>query len=160
MPKPCSPPSRPGGCPSGAWYIVGNVCAVLFFLLFPSGRFAPRWTRWLAVAFSAFQVSRILFPDVALSFAFPGDDLILGVPGHRGEPGLVPDLFFPQSLLSGTTSPDQVGRLRRDPGHRGNLPLPAAGGPRLDWRRHTYCATPPQNRLYACPFCSSHCPSP
>jgi hypothetical protein len=44
--------------------IVGNVCAVLFFLLFPSGRFAPRWTRWLAVAFSAFQVSGILFPEL------------------------------------------------------------------------------------------------
>jgi hypothetical protein len=42
--------------------IVGNVCVVLFFLLFPSGRFAPRWTRWLAVAYSAFQVSGILFP--------------------------------------------------------------------------------------------------
>src|SRR5215211_1772151 len=44
--------------------IVGNICAVLFFLLFPSGRFAPRWTRWLAVAFSAFQVSNILFPEL------------------------------------------------------------------------------------------------
>jgi len=42
--------------------IVGNVCVVLFFLLFPSGRFAPRWMRWLAVAFSAFQISRNLFP--------------------------------------------------------------------------------------------------
>jgi hypothetical protein len=41
--------------------IVGNVCAVLFFLLFPSGRFAPRWMRWLAVAFCAFQVSRSSF---------------------------------------------------------------------------------------------------
>ena len=40
--------------------IVGNVCAVLFFLLFPSGRFAPRWTRWLAVAFCTFQVTDIL----------------------------------------------------------------------------------------------------
>ena len=44
--------------------IVGNVCAVLFFLLFPSGRFTPRWTRWLAVAFSAFQVTGILFPQL------------------------------------------------------------------------------------------------
>jgi hypothetical protein len=44
--------------------IVGNVCVVLFFLLFPSGRFAPRWTRWLAVAFSAFQVSGVLFPEL------------------------------------------------------------------------------------------------
>jgi hypothetical protein len=43
--------------------IVGNVCVVLFFLLFPGGRFAPRWTRWLAVAFCAFQVSGNLFPE-------------------------------------------------------------------------------------------------
>jgi hypothetical protein len=44
--------------------IVGNVCVVLFFLLFPSGRFAPRWTLWLAVAFSTFQVSGSLFPEL------------------------------------------------------------------------------------------------
>jgi hypothetical protein len=43
--------------------IVGNVCVVLFFLLFPSGRFAPRWMRWLAVAFCAFQIPRNLFPE-------------------------------------------------------------------------------------------------
>src|SRR5215208_1893108 len=40
--------------------IVGNVCVVLFFLLFPSGRFAPRW---LAAAFCGFLVSRSLFPE-------------------------------------------------------------------------------------------------
>jgi hypothetical protein len=44
--------------------VVGLVCSMLFFLLFPSGRFVPRWTRWLAVAFIAFQVSRDLFPDL------------------------------------------------------------------------------------------------
>jgi hypothetical protein len=33
-------------------------------LLFPGGQFVPRWTRWLAVAFSAFLVSRDLFPDL------------------------------------------------------------------------------------------------
>ncbi len=44
--------------------IVGEVCVVLFFLLFPGGRFVPRWTRWLALAFIAFQVSRDLFPDL------------------------------------------------------------------------------------------------
>jgi hypothetical protein len=43
--------------------VVGNVCGVLFFLLFPSGRFAPHWMRWLAVAFCAFQVSRSLFEE-------------------------------------------------------------------------------------------------
>jgi hypothetical protein len=42
--------------------IVGLVCSMLFFFLFPGGRFAPRWTRWLAVAFIAFMVSRDLFP--------------------------------------------------------------------------------------------------
>ena len=42
--------------------VVGNVCVVLFFLLFPSGRFAPPWMRWLAVAFCTFQISRNLFP--------------------------------------------------------------------------------------------------
>ena len=44
--------------------IMGEVCVVLFFLLFPRGRFMPRWTRWLAVAFIAFQVSRDLFPEL------------------------------------------------------------------------------------------------
>ena len=77
-----------------------------------------------------FSSSRHSLSSVVLSFARPGDDLVLGVPGHRGEPGLVADLFFPQSLLSGTTSTDQMGRLRHDAGHRGNLPLPVAGGPR------------------------------
>jgi hypothetical protein len=43
--------------------IVGAVCSVLFFYLFPGGRFAPRWTRWLAVAFIAFSVSGVLFPE-------------------------------------------------------------------------------------------------
>ena len=43
---------------------MGEVCVVLFFLLFPGGSFVPRWTRWLAVAFIAFQVSRDSFPSV------------------------------------------------------------------------------------------------
>jgi len=43
--------------------IVGNVCVILFFLLFPSGRFEPRWTRWLAVVFFVFQYSRT-FPGL------------------------------------------------------------------------------------------------
>ena len=33
---------------------VGNVCAGFFFYLFPSGHFAPRWTRWLMVVWVAF----------------------------------------------------------------------------------------------------------
>jgi len=42
--------------------IVGSACSMLFFLLFPSGRFMPRWTRWLAVAFVAYFVIQTLFP--------------------------------------------------------------------------------------------------
>jgi hypothetical protein len=44
--------------------VVGEVCVVLFFLLFPGGRFVPRWTRWLAVAFIAYVVSDIPFPEL------------------------------------------------------------------------------------------------
>src|SRR5215218_8874882 len=44
--------------------IVGTVFVVLFFLLFPSGWFAPRWTRWLAVAFCAFQVTDTLIENL------------------------------------------------------------------------------------------------
>ena len=44
--------------------IVGEVCGTLFFLLFPNGRFVPRWTRWLAVAWLAFSVPEIPFPEL------------------------------------------------------------------------------------------------
>src|SRR5215208_7888742 len=50
--------------PAQIVYITGAVCVVLFFLLFPGGRFVPRWTRWLAVAFIAFNVSQELFPEL------------------------------------------------------------------------------------------------
>jgi hypothetical protein len=33
---------------------VGNICAGFFFNLFPTGYFAPRWTRWLLVAWIAY----------------------------------------------------------------------------------------------------------
>jgi hypothetical protein len=33
---------------------VGNVCVGFFFYIFPTGRFAPRWTRWLLVAWIAY----------------------------------------------------------------------------------------------------------
>jgi hypothetical protein len=45
---------------------------VLFFLLFPSGRFAPRWMRWLAVAFCVYQVTGILVPELYSLLAFLG----------------------------------------------------------------------------------------
>ena len=33
---------------------VGNVCGGFFFYLFPTGHFAPRWTRWLLVVWIAY----------------------------------------------------------------------------------------------------------
>jgi hypothetical protein len=44
--------------------IVGNVSPVLFFFLFPSGRFVPHWTRWLAVALIINDVPNWLFPQL------------------------------------------------------------------------------------------------
>jgi hypothetical protein len=44
--------------------IVGNVSPALFFFLFPSGRFVPHWTRWLAVAFIVNDVPDLLFPQL------------------------------------------------------------------------------------------------
>ena len=44
--------------------IVGLVCSTLFFFLFPSGRFVPHWTRWLAVALIVNDVPDVLFPQL------------------------------------------------------------------------------------------------
>src|ERR687893_946038 len=44
--------------------IVGNVSPVLFFFLFPSGRFVPHWTRWLAVALIVNDVPDFFFPEL------------------------------------------------------------------------------------------------
>jgi hypothetical protein len=56
--------------------ILGEVGAVMFFLLFPGGRFAPRWTRWLAVAFLAYQVPGYFFPNL---YSFLGPDYLEGL---------------------------------------------------------------------------------
>jgi hypothetical protein len=50
--------------PGRGLQVLGEVSAVLFFLLFPGGRFVPRWTRWIGVVFLAFQIPSDLFPNV------------------------------------------------------------------------------------------------
>jgi signal transduction histidine kinase len=45
---------------------LGNTSLVLFFYLFPDGRFVPRWTRALAVVFVAGQVDEFFFPSSLL----------------------------------------------------------------------------------------------
>jgi hypothetical protein len=42
---------------------LGQVSFVVFFYLFPDGRFVPRWTRWLAVAVALLQVTDTFFPS-------------------------------------------------------------------------------------------------
>jgi hypothetical protein len=51
----------------GAVQFLGQVCIVLFFCLFPSGRFVPRWIRWLALAFLALQAPIYFFPNSSLN---------------------------------------------------------------------------------------------
>ena len=54
-----------------AWWLpvrgvnfVGTVCSTLFFLLFPGGRFVPRWTRWLAVVFIVNDEFRVFLTSI------------------------------------------------------------------------------------------------
>ncbi len=49
--------------PARGLQVLGEGFAVLFFLTFPDGRFVPRWTLLLGVAFLAFQIPGDLFPD-------------------------------------------------------------------------------------------------
>jgi hypothetical protein len=42
---------------------IGDVCMLTFLYLFPDGRFVPRWSRWLAVLWLAYQVPAYFFPQ-------------------------------------------------------------------------------------------------
>jgi hypothetical protein len=48
--------------PVGILKLLGDVLAMLFFYLFPSGSFVPRWTRWLAIVWCAQRIFN-LFVD-------------------------------------------------------------------------------------------------
>jgi hypothetical protein len=50
--------------PARGLQVLGEVFTVLFFLTFPDGRFVPRWTPVLAVAFLAFQIPSDLAPHI------------------------------------------------------------------------------------------------
>jgi hypothetical protein len=45
-------------------FAMGEASLVLFFYLFPSGRFAPRWTRWGALLIAAYWLAVIFFPTL------------------------------------------------------------------------------------------------
>ncbi|MGI9122922.1 MAG: histidine kinase [Rubrobacter sp.] len=44
-------------------HLLGAASFSLFLYLFPDGRFVPRWTRWLALVWIAWQSIRYFFPD-------------------------------------------------------------------------------------------------
>jgi hypothetical protein len=49
--------------------LIGTVALYIFYLLFPNGRFVPRWTRWAAVLFAAHDVYYWLFPKSIFNIA-------------------------------------------------------------------------------------------
>jgi hypothetical protein len=70
----------------GGLELVAQVSVPTFFLLFPSGRFVPRWTRWSVLVFVLYEVWYVFFTNLdfgqgsplsALAFAV----LILGLVG-------------------------------------------------------------------------------
>ena len=44
---------------------LGDLSIVVFFCVFPTGRFAPRWTWWVLIAYAVYQAGSF-FPQVAL----------------------------------------------------------------------------------------------
>ena len=54
--------------PSPWWFpasvvrVLGSLCFILFFYVFPSGHFVPRWMRWVFVVFLLYEVFNTFFP--------------------------------------------------------------------------------------------------
>ncbi len=65
--------------PSQGVEILGGACMGLFFYLFPTGRFVPRWTRWLAVVYVAYWVLQVFFPDSLINNLWLGFVPFLGL---------------------------------------------------------------------------------
>src|SRR6266487_2740350 len=55
--------SSPWQVPNECLYFLALALLVLVFLLFPTGQFVPRWTRWTLVVFLVVQVPVTFFPD-------------------------------------------------------------------------------------------------
>ena len=57
-------------------FAIGEASLVLFFYLFPSGRFAPRWTRWGALLVAAYWLAVIFFPALPSNAGGPATFLV------------------------------------------------------------------------------------
>ncbi len=49
---------------------LGNTCIALFILIFPDGRFAPRWVRWVAPFIIARELLGVLTDNPIIQYAF------------------------------------------------------------------------------------------
>ncbi len=68
-------PSSPLQIPNECLYFLAFSLLVLVFLLFPSGQFVPRWTRWTLVVSLAVQVPVTFFPNAPFTLTILGDSL-------------------------------------------------------------------------------------
>ena len=63
--------------------LLGNICMSFFVSLFPSGRFVPRWSRWLVPVWISYWILSNLFPNSPITnswpffFLFPGEVILL-----------------------------------------------------------------------------------
>jgi hypothetical protein len=59
----------------------GSMLFILFLYLFPSGRFVPRWTRWIPILWGMHEVAYYFFPDSIfnISRTLPLLDLLVSV---------------------------------------------------------------------------------
>ncbi len=86
---------------------VGETSLVVFFYLLPSGRFAPRWTRWAALVVVVYYLAVVFFP---------------ALPSNSGEPSAVfpvfsaercrgPDVSLLAHIDTQRTATDEMGGL-------------------------------------------------
>jgi len=52
---------------------IGWGCLLIFFLVFPDGRFVPRWTRWLAALWGVYTLFWLIFPTITPRRLLGGD---------------------------------------------------------------------------------------
>src|SRR5215204_2341613 len=59
--------------------LFGSASLLLFFLLFPDGRFVPRWTRWILIFWAVHEAAYYFFPNSVLNTdrSFPILDLVI-----------------------------------------------------------------------------------
>lgn len=69
---------------------LADVLAMLFFYLFPSGRFVPRWTRWLALLWVAHRVVNYFIPPSVVNHG------LIGPLGFASFIGLLGSFLFAQ----------------------------------------------------------------